>query len=253
MSEWIGLVRSFVVYWRPGRQRGLRRLYAPFVHDGDLVFDVGAHLGDRSVAFAALGARVVALEPQPLIARWLRRIVRRHRGVEVRAEAVGARRGTERLSVSSRTPTVSTMSAAWRDAAGAANPGFRSVRWERSVEVPAVTLDDLIAEYGVPSFCKIDVEGWEAEALAGLTRALPALSFEFVAGQLHVAAACVRRLMELGRYEFNVVLGERRDLAPDAWRNPESILGWLEAGADGASSGDVYARLSPSAGEHRRG
>jgi FkbM family methyltransferase len=243
VSEWIGLVRSFIVYWRPGRQRGLRRLYAPFVGEGDLVFDVGAHLGDRSVAFASLGARVVALEPQPLVARWLRRILRGHERVEVRAEAVGARRGTQRLAISARNPTVSTMSATWRASAGDANPGFRSVRWEHSIEVPVVTLDDLIAEYGVPRFCKIDVEGWEAEALAGLTRALPALSVEFVAGQLDVAAACVRRLRDLGRYEFNVVLGERRDFAPAGWRSADAMLAWLAAGAGGASSGDVYARL----------
>jgi FkbM family methyltransferase len=244
LLEWIGLIRSFIVYWRPGRQRGLRRLYAPFVAEGDLVFDVGAHLGDRSVAFAALGARVVALEPQPRIARWLRRIVRGHDRIEVREEAVGARRGTQRLAISRRTPTVSTMSETWRESARDLNRGFRSVRWERSVEVPVVTLDDLIAEYGEPSFCKIDVEGWEAEALAGLTRPLAALSVEFVAGQLQVAAACVRRLRDLGSYEFNVVLGERRDLAPGGWRSAKAMLEWIDAGADGASSGDIYARLS---------
>ncbi len=244
MFEWIGLIRSFIVYWRPGRQRGLRRLYAPFVAEGDLVFDVGAHLGDRSVAFAALGAQVIALEPQPRIARWLRRVVRSHGRVVVREEAVGARRGTERLAISRGTPTVSTMSDAWRESARDLNPGFRSVRWERAVEVPVVTLDDLIAKYGVPAFCKIDVEGWEAEALSGLTRAVPALSVEFVAGQLRVAAACVRRLRELGAYEFNVVLGERRDLAPDGWRSADAMLAWLDAGAGGASSGDIYARLT---------
>jgi FkbM family methyltransferase len=228
-------------------------MYAPFVGEGDLVFDVGAHLGDRSVAFAALGARVVALEPQPLIARWLRRVVRRRGEIEVRAEAVGARRGVERLAISSRTPTVSTMSAAWQLDAAQANPGFRSVRWARSIDVQVITLDELIAEYGVPSFCKIDVEGYEAEALSGLTKPLPALSVEFMAGQLQVAAACVRRLTELGLYEFNAVLGERRDLSPDGWRSPEAILAWLDAGASGASSGDIYARLVTGPGDVRRG
>lgn len=243
MSEWIGLVRSLIVYWRPGRQRSLRRLYAPFVGEGDLVFDVGAHLGDRAVAFAALGARVIALEPQPRVVRWLRWLVRRHERIEVRAEAVGARAGTAPLAVSHRTPTVSSMSESWREGVAHGNPGFAAVRWQASVEVPVVTLDDLIEAHGEPSFCKIDVEGFEAEVLAGLSRPLAGLSFEFVAGEVAVAAACVRRLGELGAYRFNVVPGEGRQLALGEWVAAPEILAWLEAGAGGASSGDIYAVL----------
>lgn len=243
MSEWIGLVRSLLVYWRPGRQRGLRRLYAPFVGEGDLVFDVGAHLGDRSAAFAALGARVVALEPQPRIACWLRRLVGRNERIMVREEAVGARSGVESLAISRRTPTVSTLSRSWRTSAAEANPGFAGVRWDKTVEVPVVTLDGLIERYGVPRFCKIDVEGWEAEVLRGLSRPLEALSVEFVAGQLDVAEACVRRLGELGRYRFNAALGEQRTFVFDTWRSGDELLAWLREGAGSASSGDVYARL----------
>ena len=54
------------------RRRAARRwtqLYARFVKPGDLVFDIGAHVGDRVAAFRRLGARVVALEPQPALAR----------------------------------------------------------------------------------------------------------------------------------------------------------------------------------------
>ena len=67
-----GLARSLFIYWRPGRQQGLQRLYRPFVQTGALAFDIGAHLGDRSAAFHALGARVVALEPQPTLAKWFK-------------------------------------------------------------------------------------------------------------------------------------------------------------------------------------
>ncbi len=243
MSEWFGLLRSLAVYWRPGRQRGLRRLYAPFVRRGDLVFDVGAHLGDRTAAFAALGARVVALEPQPAVARWLRRLVGGKAGVTVRDQAVGARSGVERIAVSRRTPTVSTMSESWRAGVVEAHPGFEGVRWDASVEVPVVTLDALIEEYGTPAFCKVDVEGYEAEVLAGLSSPVRALSVEFVAAQLSVAEACVRRLAELGRYRFNVVLGEGRGFLLDEWVGSFEMLAWLAAGADGASSGDIYARL----------
>lgn len=195
------------------------------------------------MAFAALGARVIALEPQPQVARWLQRIVRGHPRVVLRHEAVGGAPGTARLAISARHPTVSTLSASWREAMTRKNPGFEGVRWERSVEVPVVTLDGLIEVHGRPNFCKIDVEGFEAEVLAGLSHPITALSIEFVAGHLEATVACVRRLRELGPYLFNVVLGERREFAFATWMDMESMLGWLQAGAGGASSGDVYARL----------
>ena len=234
-----------VVYWRPGRQPGLRRLYASLVRDGDLVFDVGAHLGDRSTAFAALGARVIALEPQPRIARWLRRIVGRNERITVRTEAVGAAAGSARLAISRRTPTMSTLSASWRESIGGPTSAFRDVRWEDSVEVPVVTLDALIETYGKPSFCKIDVEGYEAEVLAGLSHPVPGLSVEFVSGHLEGASACVNRIRELGAYRFNVVLGEGRAFVFETWEGAEKVLAFLAEGAGGASSGDIYARLDP--------
>ena len=244
MSGWLGLLRSLVVYWRPGRQRALKRLYRPLVGTGDLVFDVGAHLGDRTAAFAALGARVVALEPQPAVRRWLERIVGLSERVTVSGEAVGRTVGTARLAVSKRTPTLSTLADDWRAKMPEANPTFRNVRWEETVEVPVTTLDALIERYGVPRFCKIDVEGYEAEVLAGLSEPVPGLSVEFVSGGLEVAVACVRRLEALGSYEFNAIRGERRTFKFDGWQTGESMARWLRDGAGGASSGDVYARLA---------
>ena len=246
MVEWLGLLRSLLVYWRPGRQRRLRRLYYSLVKPGDLVFDVGAHLGDRTAAFVALGARVVALEPQPRVVRWLERLVGGHPRVTVRAEAVGSSQSSARLAISRRTPTVSTTSEEWRSRMPEANASFRGVSWEETVQVPMTTLDTLIQRHGVPHFCKIDVEGSEAEVLAGLSRPVTALSVEFVAGALDVAVACVRRLEELGNYEFNAILGERRRYVFPAWQRGERIVEWLAAGAEGASSGDIYARLVDS-------
>ncbi len=242
IGRFTGYLRSALIYRRPGRQRGLRRLYAPFVSPGDLVFDIGAHLGDRTAAFASLGARVVAVEPQPDFARWLRRLERGRATVTVREAAAGPRPGVAQLARSARHPTLATLAHDWRDRIAHSNPTFRSVRWDETLEVPVTTLDLLIDEFGQPTFCKIDVEGFEAEVLAGLSRPLRALSVEFVRGSLDVGLACLDRLAELGVWEYNAISGERRDFRFDSWQTPETMRGWLGSGADGVSSGDLYAR-----------
>ncbi|WP_253444346.1 FkbM family methyltransferase [Halomonas sp. Y3] len=244
LRQGLGIARSLVIYWRPGRQRALRRLYTDFLGPGDLAFDVGAHLGDRTAAFQALGARVVALEPQPGLFRCLERLVGGRIGVTLLPAAAGACPGEAELAVSEANPTVSTLAREWRDTIGARNPGFRDVRWESGQPVTVTTLDALIAEHGTPRFCKIDVEGFEAEVLAGLSTPLEGLSVEFVAGALEVAERCVTRLVALGDYRFNVIEGERRAFRWPEWRTAEATLAWLEAGADGLPSGDLYARLA---------
>ncbi|MBL3557689.1 MULTISPECIES: FkbM family methyltransferase [Marinobacter] len=238
-----GLLRSLFIYRRPGRQKSLRRLYREFIRPGDLVFDIGAHLGDRSSAFAALGARVVALEPQPQLLSWLRRLTRHQPEVVCLPLAVGRAPGNAELALSLRNPTVASLDSRWREHLCTTTAGFRHVRWEDSVTVTVTTLDELIREYGRPSFCKIDVEGFEAEVLAGLNQPLPALSFEFVNGVLDQVPPCLEELERLGRYEFNVIAGERRWFIWSSWQKPDSLRRWIDAGADEIASGDIYARL----------
>ena len=248
----LGLARSLVIYWRPGRQPGLRRLYGPFVRPGDLVFDVGAHVGDRTLAFAALGARVVAVEPQPLPLAWLRWLTRGQPGIHLEAVALDDRPGSARLAISRLHPTVSTLAREWRQALPERHPGFRRVRWEDGIMVPVTTLDDLIARHGVPAFCKIDVEGHEARVLAGLSQPLPALSVEFIQGALAQAEVCIDRLETLAAYEYNVVAGEQRRFLWPRWRPATALHSWLQAGAAGIASGDLYARWPrPLAGSDR--
>jgi hypothetical protein len=103
------------------------------------------------------------------------------------------------------------------------------------------TLDALVVAHGRPDFVKLDVEGSEAEALAGLSTPVPALSFEYVSAARDVALGCVDRLAALGRYEFNWSAGERQRLAASRWLEPDAIRTVLRGLA--AGSGDVYARL----------
>jgi FkbM family methyltransferase len=237
-----GVLRSLSVYYgHRKRAAAMDRLYRQFVNPGDLVFDVGAHVGDRIAAFRRLGAKVVAIEPQPALVRTLRLIHGRDRQVTVVPSAIGRTAGTITMMINMENPTVSTASRSFLDAAqGAA--GWEDQVWDKSVEVEVTTLDALIAAHGKPSFIKIDVEGFEAEALAGLSQPVTALSFEFTTIQRDIGRACVERCAALGYTRFNAAVGESQQLG--VWRTAAEISRWLDELPHAANSGDVYAQVS---------
>jgi FkbM family methyltransferase len=238
-----GVFRSLRIYYGDKeRSAAMDRLYSRFVCPGDLVFDIGAHVGDRIAAFRRLDARVVALEPQPALVRTLRLLYGRDPNVTIEAAAAGARPGSVELSLNIDNPTVSTASPDFIDAAAGA-PGWQGQVWAKSVPVPLTTIDGLIAEHGAPAFIKIDVEGFEAEVLAGLTTAVPALSFEFTTIQRDVARACIERCIALGYKQFNAVLGESHAFEHANWIGASAVASWLAELPAGANSGDVYASL----------
>jgi FkbM family methyltransferase len=239
-----GVVRSLRIYYGNRRRRdAMERLYRRFVRPGDLVFDVGAHVGDRVAAFRRLGARVVAVEPQPALRTTLKLLHGRDRAVTVEPVAMGRQDGSVELRLNIDNPTVSTASADFIHAAAGA-PGWEGQTWTRTITVPMTTLDALIARHGMPAFIKIDVEGFEAEVLAGLSRPVAALSFEFTTIQRVVAAAAIDRCVALGYACFNAALGESQTLVHEPWLAPPQMAQWLAGLPDAANSGDVYARMS---------
>ena len=228
----------------PRRHSRLRHLYSGFVSAGDLVFDVGAHAGNRTRAFRALGCRVVALEPQPDFARLLRALFGRVTEVEIIEAAVAESVGHTILSVSESTPTMTTIDSDWRKAR-MCEPLFSGVCWNQAVEAKTTTLDALIERYGIPMFVKIDVEGAEHRVLAGLTRPLPALSFEYLPGALDHVRTCVNRVTELGPYRFNWSVGESYQMAAPDWLKGTDLCAALDIPSTRTRSGDVYARIDP--------
>lgn len=247
LGERLGFLRSVLIYYAtPLRLSGLQRLYRMFLCPGDLAFDLGAHVGNRIWAWRRMGVRVVALEPNPALLAILRRWYGRDSEVTLLGLAAGAASGTARLHTSRAHPTVSSLSPGWIERMRT-TPGFTGVQWQDQVEVPVTTLDHLIAEFGTPAFCKIDVEGFEAEVLRGLSQPLAALSFEYHAADLNAAVESLRRLVGLGRYEVNWTFGEAPRLRLGRWVTPDEAGEFLGALPPGVASGDLYARLADPA------
>jgi FkbM family methyltransferase len=236
-----GVIRSLGVYYGHRRRAAaMDLLYSQFVGPGDLVFDVGAHVGDRVGAFRRLGAKVVAVEPQPALALTLKLLYGRNDNVVIVRSAVGRTVGTTTMKINVDNPTISTASKSFISAALGAT-GWEGQVWDRSIEVGMTTLDALIAAHSGPAFIKIDVEGFEEEALMGLTQPVKALSFEFTTIQRDVARACIERCATLGYARFNAAVGESQELG--AWRTAAEMSRWVGELPHSANSGDIYAVL----------
>jgi len=236
-----GIARSLRIYYDEARDTAaMDTLYGQFVKADALVFDVGSHVGDRIAAFRRLGARVVACEPNPSLLPTLRKLYGADSMVTLEEVAVGAATGEIEMRINTDNPTVSTASTDFVKASQGA-VGWEGQTWDKSIKVPVTTLDALIGKHGTPAFMKIDVEGFEAEALAGLTKPVAALSFEFTTIQRDVAHACLTRCAALGYTRLNAALGESQRFVHDDWRSVDAIAAWLTALPMDANSGDVYA------------
>jgi FkbM family methyltransferase len=237
-----GITRSLIMYYTPRKHRGMRRLYGTFLRPGDLAFDIGAHVGNRVWSWRGLGARVIAVEPAPDCLRILRAFFGRDPNVTIVPAGAGAAVGSARLVVSKATPTVSSLSPDWI-AQVRKHHRFASIRWDASIDVPVTTLDELIKSHGEPAFCKIDVEGFEAEVLRGLSRPLRALSFEYLPQAHDSGLAALDIVRSLGDYEYNYSPIETMRFASEAWLPADQLVGLLDRFRPAGRSGDVYARL----------
>jgi FkbM family methyltransferase len=200
-----------------------------------LIFDVGANIGVKTARFVARGARVVCFDPVPECLNALRSRFDGDPSVTIVPYALGAVAGTLPISICSGATTISTFSEDWKQGR------FKNMVWDKTLEVPVQPLDAAIAEYGLPDYCKIDVEGFELSVLQGLTRAIPVLSFEFCGEGLSQTSACLERLSQLGYHRFNFAYGEVPVMRHDHWLDAAKVMAELREHACTAVWGDIYA------------
>lgn len=203
---------------------------------------MGANRGLMAEMFLELGARVVAIEPHPELAATIRRHYPSRRLV-VEQTAIGAQRATLPLYLGDD-DVHSSISEDW--VTRVREDGAMPDRWGETIDVPVQTLDDLAERHGLPVFAKIDIEGHEDKALAGLGQPIRGLSFEYQCPALDMTQRCLDRLADLGRYEFQLAAGETLAFMTSDWMTAVDVIERLERRREREpiAHGDVYARLA---------
>jgi len=228
-------------------QSKIRSFYSQFINTGDLCFDVGANVGNRTEIFLELGAKVVSIEPQEpcfkvLSGLYGNKVLNRLLGYNGRIilvnKGLNEEDGYMQLHISN-TSVISTMSDKWMKEGRFSN----DYDWPDTQLVPVTTLDNLILKYGLPKFCKIDVEGFEYPVLKGLTKPIPFISFEFTREFFDDAKKCIEHLLSLGHAEFNFSIAESHELYYSKWVAREELYETLSSFEDVLLWGDIYVKF----------
>jgi len=217
-----------------------RNFYRQFINPGDLVFDVGANVGNRVEAFLNIGAKVIAVEPQEACYSVLEE--KFGKKIQIIKLGLGEKDEVKDFYVSDEN-TISSFSKEWIDSVK--DNRFKGNNWESPIKIEITTLDKLIMNYGHPKFIKIDVEGFELQVLLGLTQKIELISFEYtVPEQTNAIFDCLNQI-ELYNYEIecNYSIGESMEMQSSTWQAPVDFKNHILTDSFQLTGfGDIYVR-----------
>jgi len=198
----LGFLKSKFMYeYVPGRRRGMMSFYADLVNKRDLCFDLGSHLGNRAHVLTNLGCEVVAVEPHPFLANYLRKKFANNKHVIIEEVGLSDSEGEAKLYCSPNHLTVSSLNSKWVESLHKLRP--HSIRFSEHYMIKTITINQLIQKYGLPKYCKIDIEGLDVAVLRTLSQPITIISFEHLPHLFEETVEAIDVLEGLADYRFN--------------------------------------------------
>ena len=198
---------------------------------GDLIFDIGANVGQKTDVFLRLGAKVVAAEADPVNQEVLQQRFLAFRlwkkPVAIIGKAVSAEAGSQILWIDEPGSAKNTLSPKWVETLRSDASRFgKRLQFAEVREVETTTLEELIGSYGLPFYVKIDVEGHEVSVLRGLRTAVRFVSFEVNLPEFKPEALeCIDHLEQVaGGGFFNYASDCFSGLAYESWMSKHKFL-----------------------------
>lgn len=221
-------------------EKSLLDFYFSFLgKEKKLIFDIGANVGVRTSVFSEISEKVIALEPNKELVNILKSRFS-DQNVLVLEKACASVSSVSDFYLGSN-HLVSSLSVEFIRHKSESGSEFS---WDKKTQVQTCTIDDLIQEFGFPDFCKIDIEGYEKDALKGLSQRIGMISFEFNYPSFEQETLwCLEKLKGLGYSSFNFSMGESLKFFYPEWVTYEEIskLFRLENHPFKNGYGDIYA------------
>ncbi len=194
-----------------------------------MVFDIGANVGDLSAVFLDMDYLVVACEPDLVNFRMLQARFSGNKRITLLQKAVAQHRGEGLVYRSAaHGGSLSTLSDKRRQQLNGTKDEEGVIRFGNGNQVALISLDDMIAAYGLPVYIKIDVEGFEQQVLSGLSQPVPLLSFEANLPEfLDETMACLRLLDAVDTQAVFNASTDDRGLVFDQFQSYELFLAWF--------------------------
>jgi FkbM family methyltransferase len=220
------------------------KFYSQFIKSGDLVFDVGANIGNRVRNFLALHAKVVAVEPQPQCVSYLRK--RFGKKIILAPFGLGSKVEDKVMHICEEYDHFSSISNDFIDNGKKSNR-FSKIHWTKEQPIKLITLDLMIKKHGVPKFIKIDVEGYEVEVIRGLSHKVPLISFEYCVPEMQKnISQVISHLLSIdSKLVCNYSIGESMKFAKDNWMTGKEMLEFILTNEFLSTSfGDIYVKMN---------
>jgi len=217
-------------------------IYEEIIKEGDLVFDVGLNIGDKSEIFLKKGCVVVGFEPLFECFQHAKDRLSNYSNFRAENIALDKKEGFEKIFLTSY-HTISTMSKEF--ISEVKKERFKEYDWNGERTITTNTLDNMISKYGKPEYIKIDVEGYEHNVLSGLTSKINLISIEFNPELCSETIKCLDYIDNLNNNntEFNYVYRFDDNFKFDKWVSKEEISKYLTSVNDFKFEfGDVFCR-----------
>jgi FkbM family methyltransferase len=174
-----------------------------------MYFDIGANIGNWSLANINQCDKIISIEASPITFTSLVNNCKNDKIILVNY-AVCNNNGDDITFYQADSNVLSTINKGWLT-----NDTSRFYNYPYTeITCKTITIDKLIEQYGLPDFIKIDVEGGEYECICSLTQKVKLICFEWASETNTITLNCIDYLLNLGYSQFYIQNGDNYTFRP---------------------------------------